>query len=258
MTHSKYQCTHGGHNKDTFHDRKRHKRGNRVYKAVVRRYNTDKIRKIYEDRPITTTTQLDFTEAKAWLQGLLTPERLAHSLGAYEKAAEMAEKFHLPRETQEQAAIAALLHDSAKLMNSRDLLSECNRFGIQLSEIDRATPNTLHPYVGAELVREKFGIDDPVILDAIRFHTTGREGMDIVEKLVYIADKIEGNTRNPLYIQKMTASLDFRSCETLDLTMLYLLDSTIGYLMEKHLVIHPQTIAARNDFITRLRAENRL
>jgi nicotinate-nucleotide adenylyltransferase len=183
---------------------------------------------------------------------------VAHSLGAYEKAAEMAEKFQLPRDMQEQAAFAALVHDAAKLMNSRDLLSACERYGLTLNEVDRATPNTLHPYVGAELVRERFGLDDPIILDAIRYHTTGREGMQTVEKIVYIADKIEGNTRNPLYIQKMTASLDYRQPETLDLTMLYLLDSTISYLMGKYLVIHPRTIEARNDFISRLRAENRL
>jgi predicted HD superfamily hydrolase involved in NAD metabolism len=179
-------------------------------------------------------------------------------LGAYEKATELAEKFHLPLAVQEQAAIAALLHDCAKLMNSRELFQECDRFGIELDELDRSTPNTLHPFVGAELVKEKFNIEDPTILNAIRYHTTGREGMDIVEKLVFIADKIEGNTRNPLYIQKMTASLDFRHCETLDLTMLYILDSTISYLMEKRLIIHPRTIAARNDFVSRLRAENRL
>jgi predicted HD superfamily hydrolase involved in NAD metabolism len=179
-------------------------------------------------------------------------------LGAFEKATELAEKFHLPRSIQEQAAIAALLHDCAKLMNSRELFQECERFGIELDDVDKATPNTLHPFVGAEIVKEKFGIEDPEILNAIRYHTTGREHMDTVEKLVFIADKIEGNTRNPLYIQKMTASLDFRDCQTLDVTMLYILDSTISYLMEKHLIIHPRTIAARNDFVTRLTVENRL
>jgi nicotinate-nucleotide adenylyltransferase len=207
---------------------------------------------------IQTTSILDLDYAKGWLSQQLTPERYEHSLGAHEKAVELAEKFQLPLEERERASIAGLLHDSAKLMNSRDLLAHCEQYHIELDEIDRKTPQTLHPFVGAELVRETFHIDEPDILNAIRYHTTGRAGMSRVEKIVYIADKIEGNTRNPLYIQRMTSSLDFRKPWSLDLTMLYLLDSTIQFLMEKRQVIHPRTIEARNDFVNRLRAENHL
>jgi predicted HD superfamily hydrolase involved in NAD metabolism len=207
---------------------------------------------------IQTTSILDLHEAKQWLSRQLTPERYEHSVGAHEKAVELAEKFHLPPEERERAAIAGLLHDAAKLMNSRELLARCEQYHIQLDEVDRKTPQTLHPFVGAEIVRETFNVQDPDILDAIRFHTTGRAGMSRVEKIVYIADKIEGNTRNPLYIQRMTSSLDFRNPWSIDLTMLYILDSTIQFLMEKRQVIHPRTIEARNDFINRLRAENHL
>jgi len=207
---------------------------------------------------IQTTSILDLDKAKQWLSQQLTPERYEHSLGAHEKAVELAEKFHLPPEERERAAIAGLLHDSAKQMNSRDLLARCEQYHIQLDEVDRKTPQTLHPFVGAEIVRETFNIQEPDILDAIRYHTTGRAGMSRVEKMVYIADKIEGNTRNPLYIQRMTSSLDFRNEWSLDLTMLYILDSTIQFLMEKRQVIHPRTIEARNDFVSRLRAENHL
>jgi nicotinate-nucleotide adenylyltransferase len=207
---------------------------------------------------IQTTSILDLDHAKGWLSQQLTPERFEHSLGAHEKAVELAEKFRLPPEEREYAAIAGLLHDSAKLMNSRDLLARCEQYHIELDEIDRKTPQTLHPFVGAEIVRETFHIEEPDILNAIRYHTTGRAGMSRVEKIVYIADKIEGNTRNPLYIQRMTSPLDFRKPWSLDLTMLYLLDSTIQFLMEKRQVIHPRTIEARNDFVNCLRAENHL
>lgn len=206
----------------------------------------------------TTSPILDLEQAKAWLKGVLSPERFEHSLGAHAKAVDLAEKFHLPDEDRERAAIAALLHDAAKLMNSRALLEACERYELTLEPIDRETPQTLHPFVGAELVRETFQLNDPDILDAIRYHTTGRRGMSRVEKIVYIADKIEGNTRNPLYIQHLTASLDYRHIWTLDLTMLFILDSSIRFLIDKHHLIHPRTIEARNDFINRLRADNRL
>jgi len=207
---------------------------------------------------IQTTSILDLDKAKNWLSQHLSHERFEHSVGAHEKAVELAEKFHLPIEERERAAIAGLLHDSAKLMSPPELLDYCERYNLSIEDVDRKTPQTLHPFVGAELVREAFNVQDPDILNAIRYHTTGRAGMSRVEKIVYIADKIEGNTRNPLYIQKMTSSLDFRNGWSLDLTMLYILDSTIQFLMEKHQVIHPRTIEARNDFVSRLRAEKHL
>ena len=164
----------------------------------------------------------------------------------------------MPAEEVERASVAALLHDAAKLMTPSELLSACERYGLSLSDLDRQTPQTLHPFVGAEMVREEFACFDEDILNAIRYHTTARVGMSQVEKLVYIADKIEGNTRNPLYSQKMTAFLDYKDPLSLDLTMLYILDSTIQFLMSKHQVIHPRTVDARNDFVIRLRAERRL
>ena len=207
---------------------------------------------------IQTAAILDLDHAKGWLSQQLSSERFAHSIGAHEKAVELAEKFQLSPEDRERAAIAGLLHDAAKLMTPQQLFDFCDQRQMHLDATDRQTPQTLHPFVGAELVRDAFSLHDEDILNAIRFHTTGRANMSMVEKIVYIADKIEGNTRNPLYIQKMTAALDFQKPWSLDLTMLYVLDSTIEFLISKHQLIHPRTIEARNDFVSRLRADKRL
>lgn len=205
-----------------------------------------------------TITTFNLDAAKQWLRERVSGERFEHSLGAHEKALELAEKFNFPPIEREKAGIAGLLHDAAKLMRPPELLQFCQERHIQLNDLDLATPQTLHPYVGAELVREHFDLHDDDVLNAIRFHTTGRAGMSPVEKLVYIADKIEGNTRNPLYIQKMTAQLNFRDLGSLDVTMLYILDSTIRFLMDKHQVIHPRTLEARNDFVHLLKQDGRL
>lgn len=207
---------------------------------------------------IQTTSILDLDQAKRWLSQQLSHERFEHSMGAHEKAVELAEKFNLPMEERERAAVAGLLHDSAKLMRPPELLDYCEQHELPIDDNDRNSIQALHPFVGAELVRETFNLQDPDILNAIRYHTTGRAGMSRVEKIVYIADKIEGNTRNPLYIQKMTAPLDFKNAWSLDLTMLFILESTIQYLIERHQIIHPRTIEARNDFVLRLRAEHHL
>lgn len=207
---------------------------------------------------IQATSILDLEKAKAWLRQQLSSERFEHSLGTQEKAVELAEKFRFSPAERERASVAGLLHDSAKLMSPAELLSYCERYQLPVSEIERQTPQTLHPFVGAELLREVFNLADEEALNAIRYHTTARIGMSRVEKVVYIADKIEGNTRNPLYSQKITAVLDYKDPLSLDLTMLYILDSTIQFLMEKRQVIHPRTVDARNDFVVRLCAERRL
>jgi len=207
---------------------------------------------------IATVSILDIDQARQWLRDLLSPQRWDHSTGAHDKALELAEKFGFSSADCEKAAVAGLLHDAAKLMSPQELFAYCDTHGLPIEESDRQAPQTLHPFVGAEMVCQKFGIDDADVLNAIRYHTTGRAGMSRVEKVVYIADKIEGNTRNPLYIQKMTSKLDFREPSSLDVTMLYILDSTIRFILEKNQVLHPRTVDARNDFVTTLKAQGRL
>jgi len=207
---------------------------------------------------ISSTHFLDLTQARNWLSQRLSAERYDHSLGAQEKAIDLAEKFHLSPEIRERVAVAALLHDAAKLMNPQQLIEFCESRGMHIDAMDRETPQTLHPFVGAELVRQEFNIHDEEILNAIRFHTTGRAGMGMVEKIVYIADKIEGNTRNPLYIRKMTEKLDYRQPWTLDATLLYILDSTIRFILDKNQVLHPRTLEARNDVLKHLKQNKHL
>jgi len=207
-----------------------------------------------------TTTLLkkvDEETLKSWLQDRLSEERYQHSLGAQRKAIELARFFKLSSEEIEQAGLAGLLHDCAKLMGPEALISACHQFDIPLTQEDRDAPQTLHPFVGAEMVKTEFDIDDPVVLDAIRYHTTGRADMSDVEKVVYVADKIEENTRNPLYTQKITALIQGHEKETLDKMVLYILNSTITFLIEKGQLIHHRTIDARNELIRHQKAQTR-
>lgn len=198
--------------------------------------------------------KLDEQTLKGWLKSRLSEERYQHSLGAQKKAVELARLFKLSPAQQEKASLAGLLHDCAKLMSPDALVEACHTYHIPVSREELDSPQTLHPFVGAELVRREFGIADDEVLNAIRYHTTGRPGMTDVEKVVYVADKIEENTRNPLYTQKITVLMNFRDKSTLDKAVLYILESTMTFLIEKHQVIHPRTLEARNELITRLKA----
>lgn len=67
----------------------------------------------------------------------------------------------------------------------------CEKYNLEISEIERKNPSLLHAKLGAYLAKDKYDIEDEEILMAIRSHTTGRPGMSLLEKIVYIADYME-------------------------------------------------------------------
>ncbi|MEB3287444.1 MAG: bis(5'-nucleosyl)-tetraphosphatase (symmetrical) YqeK [Vampirovibrionales bacterium] len=202
-----------------------------------------------------------FLEYAAWLTGKLAPqdngeeqnERFEHSLGVCEAAIELAQGFGLCTNDIEKAMIAGILHDAAKLMTPALLLAYAEDYGLALEAADLASPQTLHPFIGAEMVKSELGITDEAILNTIRYHTTGRSGMSPLEKIVYVADKSERRTRNPHYVASMTQDLDFTRPKSLDETALRMIDTTLSGLIEKRLPIHPRTLEARNDLILSLK-----
>lgn len=90
-----------------------------------------------------------------------------------------------------KAEVAGLLHDCAKCISDSKKIKICDKYGIKITKIERNNPFLLHSKVGAWVAEEKYGIKDPDILDAIRYHTTGKPGMTILEQIVFIADYIE-------------------------------------------------------------------
>jgi len=201
----------------------------------------------------TSINKVDVDLLTTWLKERLNHVRFEHSLGTQQKASELVRNFKYDHVTLEKVNIAGLVHDAAKLMSPKTLFEACHRYQIDISDEERESPQTLHPFVGAQMVQEEFGIDDTDILNAIRYHTTGREGMSLVEKIVYVADKIEENTRNPLYTQKIMKIIDYDNKATLDEAVLYIMNSTITFLIEKGQIIHPRTILARNEMVRKLK-----
>lgn len=87
--------------------------------------------------------------------------------------------------------LAALCHDLARLVDPSDIVSELKSRGLDPDSVGFVTPILLHGFLSAEIAKEKFGIDDGEILDAVRWHATGRDEMTDLEKVIYVADKIE-------------------------------------------------------------------
>ena len=176
-----------------------------------------------------------------WLRKNLDKERFEHSIGAAETAAALAEKYGLD---EEKAYYAGLLHDCAKCMPKEEqLLIIKNDLCVQECEADN--PKIYHAPVGAYLAEEKFNVEDEEILSAIRWHTLGRVNMTNFEKIIFLADKIEPKTRVGEHINLIKSKLN--GSNGLNAALLECYKSTIKSLVERNLVICPNTIDIYNE-----------
>lgn len=171
----------------------------------------------------------------------LSPERFRHVLGVVATSLELAHRFGIDRE---KAQLAAVLHDVAKEYPRKRLLKEALDFGIVLSEIELQVTELIHAPVGAEVARREFGVDDPEVLAAVRYHTTGRAGMAPLEKLLFVADYIEPGRSFPGVDEVRMAAE-----RSLDEAALLALDQSLVYLITRGRLIHPDALAARNDLL---------
>jgi predicted HD superfamily hydrolase involved in NAD metabolism len=105
----------------------------------------------------------------------------------------------------------------------------------------------LHAEVAAFVAEQEYGINDPEVLDAIRYHTSGRVGMTLLDKIVCLADYIEPG-RNFPGVDRIRELAE----HNLEQALVAGFDSTITFLIEKQKVIFPLTVLARNDIVRRL------
>ena len=114
-------------------------------------------------------------------------KRLAHIRGCEEEAARLAKRWGADEGRMRKAGI---LHDCTKYFSYEEHLKICEKYGIELTPLERATDKLLHAKSGAALAKYIFGMDD-VVYDAIFYHTTARAGMSVEEKILYVADYME-------------------------------------------------------------------
>lgn len=174
----------------------------------------------------------DFAGFERKLKKYLDKERYRHTLGVMYTAGALAMAHGC---SLEQAQTAGLLHDCAKCIPNKKKLKICRKHGIELSEIEQSNPFLIHAKLGVHIAREKYQIEDPAILSAIRWHTTGCENMSELEKIIYIADYIEpGRDRAPnLSRIRKVAFMD------LDEGMYYILKDSLSYLSTGAKVVDP-------------------
>ncbi|GIO13508.1 hypothetical protein J19TS2_30630 [Cohnella xylanilytica] len=169
------------------------------------------------------------------------PERRwKHVLGVVDTAVELADRFGGDRD---KAWLAALLHDYTKAWPIERMEKIIREQGLppELLEHDK---ELWHAHVGAWVVRTEHGIDDEEVLDAIRYHTSGREGMTKLDKIVCLADYMEPGRDFP-GVNKIRELAQ----HNLEEALLAGFDSTIRLLLDKGKRIFPLTMLARNDLL---------
>ena len=176
-----------------------------------------------------------FILIKEQLKELLKKERYEHSLGVSFTSASLAMAHG---EDIYKAKLAGLIHDCAKNISNNNILEELKSNKIILTENDLKSPQIWHAIYGPILARNLFGINDEDILSAIRYHTTGREKMSKLEKIVFIADYIEPLRDKAKNLEKIR----YMAFRDLDYTIYMISKNTIEYLSSKDIYIDENTL----------------
>ena len=164
----------------------------------------------------------------------LKESRLMHTFGVIDTATSLAKAYQSDIKKCERAA---LLHDCAKYMPLEEMIAICERNFVELNDLEKSKDSLLHAKAGACLAYEKYGIKDKEILDAIKYHTTGKPDMSLIEKIIFVSDFIEpGRTHSeklPMY--RMIAMAD------INLVCMNILKDTLDYLESLNEEIDPLT-----------------
>ena len=151
-------------------------------------------------------------EAKALVKSRLSEKRYKHTINVKKMAVKLAKRYGAD---EEKAALAALLHDSAPVW---------------------------HGYAASVLCQTQWGVTDPEILSAIECHTTGKQNMSLLDKIIYMADMTSAERDYP-----GVEALRAEEMQNLDLALCHALEQSIAFVREKGNPLDPDTVAALDD-----------
>lgn len=176
------------------------------------------------------------------IRGRLTQKRFEHSLAVAEQAKHLAKLYGAD---PEKAYTAGILHDIMKDAGKEAQLQIISDFGIILDNVEKNLPGCWHAIAGAVFIEHILGIKDRDLINSVRYHTTARAGMSILEKVVYLADFTSADRDYPdVGTMRNLAATDIKAA------MKYGLSYTIKDLVGKSMPIHPDAIHAYNEIVS--------
>lgn len=191
--------------------------------------------------------------------GLMSEKRFVHTVEVEKMAARIA-RIYAP-EKELILRTAALLHDITKEFSFELQIKLCAQYGLDICKTDYHAPKTLHARTAAEVIKEEYPeLAEAEVVSCVRWHTTGRAGMTLCEKIVYLADYIDMSRkfedcvrlREYFFGKDISNMSDDEKMTHLDSTLLISFDMTISGLLEKKAPISFDTIAARNELAVKL------
>ena len=192
-----------------------------VYAEIIRK-------RYYEAEP-------ELTWLRRQVIPMLSSQRIAHTAGCEHEAVQLAKLWG---EDPEKAAVAGILHDSTKNLSYEEQLILCDKYGIILDNAQRENPKLLHAITGAALAKDRFGVSEE-ISQAIRWHTTGKPDMSVLEKIIYLADYIEP-TRDFDGVERLREL----AYEDLDKALALGLEMSLEELRRQNIEPHRDTVEA--------------
>jgi len=176
----------------------------------------------------------------AQIRAQMNQKRYDHTLGVAASAIELAHRYGAD---PVQAELAALLHDYCKCWPVEKMRDVLVRYDLP-QELIEGDKELWHAFAGAIVIQQELGVTDPAILNAVRYHTTGRKEMTLLEKVICVADYIEPN-RSFNGVEEIRE----RSKHDLDVALAFAFGGTITHLIERGKPVFPLTLLAYNDLV---------
>ncbi|QED48710.1 bis(5'-nucleosyl)-tetraphosphatase (symmetrical) YqeK [Cytobacillus dafuensis] len=183
---------------------------------------------------------MDRNDALRLVKEQLTEHRYNHTLGVMETAIILANQYDA---NEKKAELAAIFHDYAKFRPKEEMKQIILEQGMP-SELLQFNSELWHAPVGAFLVQKEAGLDDEEILDAIRYHTSGRVNMTLLDKVIYLADYIEPGRHFPGVDEVRELAK-----VSLNQALIKAIQNTIQFLMKKGQPVFPATFYTYNNLV---------
>ncbi len=171
----------------------------------------------------------------------LEPHRFQHSINVAEKSRELARRFGAD---ENKAYLAGLLHDICKNDSNEKMLQIFDAFGIILDNVQKRQQKLWHAVAGAAVIEHDLQIKDRELIEAVRYHTTARANMTLLDKILYLADFVSAD-RDFEGVQALRDSVN----AGLDEGLRACLKFSVLDLCNRDKQIHPDTIDAYNQMV---------
>lgn len=180
-------------------------------------------------------------EFKTLIKGKLKESRYIHSLNVADSAKILAAKYGCD---EEKAYTSGLLHDVMKNADDEEQLEVIGKAGWELTDCEKANKKLWHAVAGAAFMKTELGIEDEDMIEAVRYHTTARKGMSVLEKVIYVADFISADRDYP-EVDDVRAAAN----ESLEKAMMLGLEFCIQEIAKRRQILHPDSVDAYNEII---------